>query len=432
MEKRWSEDYVQHLRTSYFALVLVCVVGLAISLSRGEAQISAAHQELDYIWELASGWDSHFLQKPADPAHATDLDYPSDPLTFTLGSNAFAVKFSVPSSTSFVTLNTPNRPKQAWRTDCLNKGLTVFRPPNDTLGDLLTAPSNVQDFQEIWDALFYGATLHEPLTVGPLFTRAPLTNDFQILHTSDAFQDQKIRELNLRIRCLVPSSLSVMQKLDGSLKMPYQLQTQLVTPGFHFLYFPITGMRDSYVDAQGLLFVGKDRQWHHGLFKDSFRELSAVVGDNKPVDWAHAMQLVANDEANWHPNENFQALGLKFPVSRSVGWCAITILVLQLYLWVLLFEYKKKLGEDDPAWNIAWIGMYQSAPARVSSAASGIILPVAASAALRIRGLYLHSWHLSAWLWLSAEVCTAAVLASLTYSALPRPDAGLALSRPKQ
>jgi hypothetical protein len=231
-------------------------------------------------------------------------------------------------------------------------------------------------------------------------------------------QNQENRA-NLYMRCLVKSSLDAIQGLNKDIKLPYQLHAAVDLPQHYDLYFPLTYMQDSAVDAQGLLFQGKAGQWHHGLFKDSFRDLYRVLGDKNPSTWTEAVELVTTDETTWHPSENFEALGIKFPASASLGWCAVVVLTLQLYLCVQLVEFKRKLGPNDPAWNVAWIGMYNSLPARVSFLAS-IALPAIAAAALGIRGLLLHNYSPMAWLWLILEVCVASALAIATYFALPR------------
>ena len=58
---------------------------------------------------------------------------------------------------------------------------------------------------------------------------------------------------------------------------------------------------------------------------------------------------------------------------KSVGNCPDSRC--QLYFWVHLYELSPKLKEGDPGWNVAWIGVYQSLPARILFLCSTALLP---------------------------------------------------------
>ena len=200
MEKHWSEDYAQHLRSAYFALVLVCVAAIAIASSRSNAPISPAHEQLDQIWELAAAWDPNFLQAPAITAGDVNMEYPDIPIAVQVADKKFVVEFNLLPHRSFVSLNTSNRPKGIHHTDCTQE----LRPHRrqDVFGDVISTPSNIEEFAQAWDALSDGAILHQPAGVGPLFVRTSDTSPIQKVDYSWAAAT-KTRRIGRICTCVV-------------------------------------------------------------------------------------------------------------------------------------------------------------------------------------------------------------------------------------
>jgi hypothetical protein len=56
--------------------------------------------------------------------------------------------------------------------------------------------------------------------------------------------------------------------------------------------------------------------------------------------------------------------GVKIPVESALQWGILVILAIQFYLWIHLHELAPRLRDDDPGWDVAWIGVYRSLPAR--------------------------------------------------------------------
>jgi hypothetical protein len=67
---------------------------------------------------------------------------------------------------------------------------------------------------------------------------------------------------------------------------------------------------------------------------------------------------------------------VKFPVETASRWGIILIVGIQLYLWIHLHELAPRLKAGDPGWDVAWIGVYRSLPARSLFFCSTVVLPI--------------------------------------------------------
>src|SRR4029077_12177440 len=63
-----SKDFVEHLRTIHFTLLLVCLALIVIGLSSGSYVIRKANDQLTQIMEAKDVWDNSWLSQSADEA----------------------------------------------------------------------------------------------------------------------------------------------------------------------------------------------------------------------------------------------------------------------------------------------------------------------------------------------------------------------------
>lgn len=82
---------------------------------------------------------------------------------------------------------------------------------------------------------------------------------------------------------------------------------------------------------------------------------------------------------------------MKFPAGQATVWGIIILLSVQLYLYLYLKQLNGKLGESDPGWDVPWIGMDTSRPARVIFLTTVLVLPCSAVGALATYSA-LHRW----------------------------------------
>ena len=293
------------------------------------------------------------------------------------------------------------------------------------VADTIAAPQTVKEFSHIWDSLRGGATSHEVVwATGAAFARAVPSrrqHDFLPvqLEPSKTATEADVREVHLGLQCLVPSSVDGIKKLDQDVPTSYQLHGTISAGRRYNLYFPIEQVEPKGVDGQALLFRGKADVWHRGYFKNSFRELNALLQGTANLTWEEAGERVADDEVH-APAESFDALGMKFPARVSLDWAVLVLLCVQWYLWAQLYEFRRRLQEQDEGWDVAWIGMYCSFPARALLMISALALPVMASLSIGVRRLYLPQA-----VWLSRTELVLGVVLSL---ALARAIFGVAVA----
>ena len=66
----WSRDYVEHLRTVHFTLVVACIALVVLITSDHRSAVSDAREELSGIRKVVRNWDDRWIEKEA--AHTFD------------------------------------------------------------------------------------------------------------------------------------------------------------------------------------------------------------------------------------------------------------------------------------------------------------------------------------------------------------------------
>ena len=179
---------------------------------------------------------------------------------------------------------------------------------------------------------------------------------------------------------------------------------------------PITEISQSPVDAQRLLLKRVSGQ-QHGPFSDRFRELATLTLNLEDVSPEMAEHFLAGEEKR--TGDQFEAMGLKIPAENAIRWGAILVLAVQLYLWVHLYEFRKRLGPDDPGWEVAWIGVYSSNPARLLLLFSLLAIPLLAIVALGLRGVAIADRSRLSWTILAVSSICCLVLDFAVIRCLP-------------
>jgi hypothetical protein len=134
------------------------------------------------------------------------------------------------------------------------------------------------------------------------------------------------------------------------------------------------------LDAQPAL-IRTHPYWKAGAFSSSFSELDRVTANIQDKSF-EAISSNLQEEATKPKADSFEVFGVKFPVEKATRWGILLIVGIQLYLWIHLHELSPKLKEGDAGWDVAWIGVYRSRPARTLFVASTALLPVVTIAAL--------------------------------------------------
>jgi hypothetical protein len=123
-----------------------------------------------------------------------------------------------------------------------------------------------------------------------------------------------------------------------------------------------------------------------GNFAVSFPNLdslASIYGDF----YVDKLDGILKDLQNRTGGESFQVFGVKIPARATTRWGVMVVLSVQLYFWMHLSELRKRLRPGDAGWNVAFIGMYSSLPARIVYYVTSCALPVLAIVALCVKGI---------------------------------------------
>jgi len=166
----------------------------------------------------------------------------------------------------------------------------------------------------------------------------------------------------------------IKQLIDGALHIqsPYLILYAQVSKGGE-LFFPVFGSKQTLDDLPTFEHLLPD--WKSASFEDTFPDLEAATKDMQQRSFSEVWSHLEVEAAKTK-NESFEIFGLKFPVDTASRWGVVLIVGIQLYLWIHLYELSPKLKEGDEGWNVAWIGVYQSLPARLLFLLSTALLPI--------------------------------------------------------
>lgn len=398
MEQEFAKDYEQHLRAVYLTLTLLCVASVIIAAAPGKPEVSAARQQLDDIWGIVGHWDSAFLQTDNPSTEIDEIPDGLGPTEFSFEGHRLRTVFQTKQKISFTTLDHPPAGSH-WKTDCNvdTRSQAGGRGNLDPrrVSDIIPQPKSLNDFQKVWDSLLDGATLHEPDWEGGIYAirsgAAKRTIKAVDAMPLSAKEVKDVIPFRLQLQCLVPSTVAAINSTGTTITAHYQLHGR---NGNIELYFPVY-LQDSAVDGQSLLFHGRGDKWHHGYFKDSFRELGLAAKGFEDRKFNELVARLADIEVR-SPAESLEVFGVKIPASLSLYGALAMILCTQLYLWVQLYEKSSDL-RTTPS-NVAWVGAYVSRPARALVVITMVCAPVASVASVCTRAMLAHGQHWYLWL----------------------------------
>jgi hypothetical protein len=121
--------------------------------------------------------------------------------------------------------------------------------------------------------------------------------------------------------------------------------------------------------------------WKPGSFSEVFSDLDKATQPFQGNSF-EAISSKLQEEAQKPKADSFEVFGVKFPVEKATRWGILLIVGIQLYLWIHLHELSPRLKEGDEGWDVAWIGVYRSLPARILFICSTAVLPIATIVAL--------------------------------------------------
>jgi hypothetical protein len=357
----WSKDYVEHLRTVHFALIATAVALVIIALATKPYSTSVAARELRQIQDLRSYWSLDFIIQKLPSATVPDLEESEargeDFLRLAPAPDKllhlYVKKKNNPSQYDHVYLG--HLPKIFWHEKCESPGFA-----NNI--SLRKIPETVTEFRWWWNGLQAGCLIRYP---AKLIVEGPMNPAFELVSPEDIISESDI-------------SRSDAQLLDvsGDTQSRYLLVGK---NGDSFDQIPIrwTEFTETSVNTKTLAtYLGLIP----GPFNQTFRDLEEVSRVNGIESLTALQDTLSKSELSDAPV--FEAFGIKFPASlAAVGGTAV-LLSVQLYFLVYLRKLSGTLNSDDPGWDVPWVGMDSSVPARIIVLITVIGFPVVSLAVL--------------------------------------------------
>jgi hypothetical protein len=351
----WSKDFVEHLRTVHFTLILVAVGLTFLSFTRHDDR---ALNDVESILRLKDTWKLEWLVH-LGPKGGQAYGNAGKPGQRILPRHAgIAVKVNGQTLTFRFPKNN--------RLISYEGGAVVDPGPGHLDEDFVSHfPVTIAEFARWWDDLLRRERyINVPEEISKDVTVDDSKNNHQVISGVQLITDGKQ---------LSPSL--------GELKIVSEPNRLSRTANFMYIYdaqqsrsfkFQIT--TTSFPVAQED--IAKKLRVDRGTFWDTFPDLAkASAGAGAGALSLEDLDARLKQEAARGP-EPFEIFGLKIPADQIVGAAGTTILlVVQLYFIVTLKELNRKLSPQDGCWDVPWLGMYQDRLSRFLYVLTTGILP---------------------------------------------------------
>ena len=427
----WSKDFVKHLRTVHFALMTVCVLLSLLSFSNGRTEVQIARGQIQEISELVRDFNTSWYgdevagtireaQSSNDRLESVSLSQmklPSD--------RDKVVQFQCPDGAipslktiiAPITVAGPNwiiLPSAALHGQKYPEDFSRRLPQ-----ELSGTPASLKEFHELWDNLAKdaGLVIGVPTDFSNVGYMA-LPNRSVMFEVRPEFGEDSalsritspgivvsLRKLTVDEKvflALVNPKLETDGEIADDLVYAGEFYTQIIPGGTELDYdalhksalflqvktlarFPFDGQRAMIRHSQ------PQWKWHRGTYTNSFQQLSAITKNYEALDFKTIDEILKGEEER--SGESFEAIGLKIPGEDVIQIGSLLIIALLLYLWALVREKWPLMKNDDEGWQVVWIGVYGSLPAKLISFVSICVLPAVASLCLGLRGLRISSYQ---------------------------------------
>lgn len=364
----WSKDFVEHLRTIHFALVIVSTGLIILVLSSKPYNPKIAYGEVVEILGL---------QRVGSPAWLREQR--EQQKQFVPAQDFVRIKLTHVPSDHVEVRDDKDRPMQVWGTIYENqkKVDAVFAFPDDdwfqTVGMNRRAgapegfPHTVSEFRDWWNYLrdpqdqYIDVNFADDVIAEGTLSGLPEKSNWVLLHHREN-PDPSLKKVQLT-------------KYLGSEKSGYVGYL----PESNQEVFFYSGTYIHAVGSQALL-KSFFPNVCPGSFDKSFSDLAKATDGFGPLPLEEARKLLSDEAAKG--SDIFEAFGMKFPADQITRWGVILLLSVQLYLFAYLRQLTGKLSSTDAGWDVPWIGMDQSLISRVIVLATVELLPCLAVALL--------------------------------------------------
>jgi hypothetical protein len=355
----WSTDFVEHIRTVHFALVAVCLALIGLVQFEKPKDVSTAQFQLQEIKKAVDNWTSDQVAGALGKAFSRwgfDPTLPPENPTV-VNANGYVVGLSMDD----IILRLSSEEQHS---DRIVKWDEITKQPN-SLGDFERVWNlfNTPTYLEVLSPNLLNKVVHIGLdgkAKAEIYTEMP-TPPKNVAHTLEAWP------ISDDERQLVEQTLNI--------TLPHRAFVEYIRDNDQTYIFPVLSQEEHRIFFQ-LALSSTHPYWNKvGVFSSAFPELSSAT-TRIGFKSFEEIESRLNAEAAKPRADSFEAFGVKFPVEMASRWGIILVVGIQLYLWIHLYELSPKLNDDNPGWDVAWIGVYQAIPARVLFLSSTALLPI--------------------------------------------------------
>jgi hypothetical protein len=343
--QHWSADFVQHLRAVHFSLIAVCVALIGAVVSVKPKEVATALAQLTEIRSAVGNWT-----REVKLGVLGGIRHTADGPRIVLNGVSYMLSLDA---------NFPGDPNHP-----LPPG---FRRK---LEESLETPASFSNFCNAWD------TLHNlPKLVIPDQTRLL---DTVVIRKKDGSKTTAKYQPGadataetVLVTTLTDEDREAISAFNFT-KTSYGYSWYM---GDDRIILPVEGL-ERQIDGQGVV-IRAHPAWKPGLCRESFAAL-VKQADNSSDKSFPGIASYLSEAAAKEKTDSYTVFGMEFPVESASRWGILLIIGIQLYLWINLHEVSPRIKPDDPGWDVAWIGVYKSLPARSLFIALTLVLPLIA------------------------------------------------------
>lgn len=436
----WSKDFVEHLRTVHFTLIGICVGLIVLASFPSKTEIQIAHEQVSQILELTKVWTVTALHTEAANTLKTEAKT----------TRGYALNNKLPMTLDFAIQLTTADKKVIWLkpilvTEGWFEGASTFPPSGMDFSEGNVEafirpgrPTSIKSFRELWDWLLSDLYVilvktpdienecivaREKTVMGPSYgERIGPSADCKLVPVARAPDASPIY-----MEIWKESNRERFAWLRGHKGWSYSFAgligpTEKASERWR-LFLPSRDSQEVKLDGQRAIIrmSGIPEKWAERdgrRFKDAFRQLASLDESLENLDLETSERILYGEAKR--SGDAFEAAGLKIPADVAVRCGVLLVLAVQLYMLIHLREFGTR-PEREAGFDVAWIGVYTSGPARIMMLISLLILPACTVVLLSIRGLAMTEHKRVAWSALIASNAASLVLSYLILGVLPQP-----------
>jgi hypothetical protein len=347
--QHWSADFVQHIRTVHFSLVAVCVALIGAVVSVKPKEITAAMTQLSEIRSAVDHWGEEvkIAVLGGIARHTVDgkrIVVKGKPVMLSKDA-AFSGEPGIPSRKPLL-----QKLEESFETPT---SLPAFCNTWDTLNNVpkLIIPDPSQVVKAVLTVNNGSASIAQ-------YESGDDTTSDTVLISQLAAADQGAIS-RLHLATLDPAATKYAYSWDV---------------GVDHIIVPVAAS-EWQIDGQGAVNRAAHKAWKTGACGETFQALIRQTSDSTDQSFGGLAAYLAQAAAK-EKTDSYTVFGMEFPVESASRWGILLIVGILLYLWIHLNEVSSRIKHDDPGWDVAWIGVYRSLPARSLFIFLTVVLPL--------------------------------------------------------